>query len=208
MATLSVGRRARQVARDRGKVRVLWSLPPGDAWVGAELENQGLRNEDAPGFEAVVDALALEEPPAGEVPDDVQVAVVETWEQYRDSFAVNVASFGVPDPPESAVRERFERYGRTAPFFKMVCASIDGRVVGTGSVGFSPVGLNLLAGCILPEARGRGVYRAMVHKRWQIAVDHGTPALVIQAGRMSRPICERMGFRFVDSIRTYVDELG
>jgi hypothetical protein len=33
------------------------------------------------------------------------------------------------------------------------------------------------------------------------------PALTVQAGRMSRPICERMGFAFVGAVRVFVDEL-
>jgi hypothetical protein len=43
--------------------------------------------------------------------------------------------------------------------------------------------------------------------RWDLAVERGTPALTVQAGRMSRPICERMGFGFVEAVRVFVDNL-
>jgi GNAT superfamily N-acetyltransferase len=60
---------------------------------------------------------------------------------------------------------------------------------------------------VLPEARGRGVYRALVQARWRAAAARGTPALTVQAGRMSRPICERLGFAFLAPIRVFVDQL-
>jgi len=38
------------------------------------------------------------------------------------------------------------------------------------------------------HARGRGAYRALVAARWADAVERGTPALVTQAGAMSKPM--------------------
>ena len=58
---------------------------------------------------------------------------------------------------------------------------------------------------MLPEARGRGAYRALVAARWRDAVARRTPLLVTQAGRMSRPILARLGFREVCEIRILVD---
>jgi hypothetical protein len=55
-----------------------------------------------------------------------------------------------------------------------------------------------------PEG-GRGVYRAVVRARREAAVARGTPALVVQAEQMSRPILERLGFRAVCTIRALVD---
>jgi hypothetical protein len=40
-----------------------------------------------------------------------------------------------------------------------------------------------------------------------VAVDRGTPALTVQAGRMSRPILERSGFEPVVDVRLFVDSL-
>jgi hypothetical protein len=47
---------------------------------------------------------------------------------------------------------------------------------------------------VLEGMRGRGAYRALLAARWIEAVGLGKPALVIQAGAMSRPILERSGF--------------
>jgi len=43
--------------------------------------------------------------------------------------------------------------------------------------------------------------------RWELANERGTPALTMQAGRMSKPIAERLGFEFVGQARLYVDTL-
>jgi GNAT superfamily N-acetyltransferase len=80
-------------------------------------------------------------------------------------------------------------------------------VIATSYAAFGDAGVNLFGGSVLPEARGRGVYRALVQARWEAAVARGTPALTVQASRMSRPICERLGFVFVAPVRVFVDQL-
>jgi hypothetical protein len=65
--------------------------------------------------------------------------------------------------------------------------------------------VTLSGAATLSEARGRGAYRALVHARWQDAVDRGTPLAVTDAGRQSLPILARMGFREVCTIRALLD---
>lgn len=55
-------------------------------------------------------------------------------------------------------------------------------------------GIDLSGAAVLPTARGRGVYRALIVHRWRDAVERGTPALTVQAGAMSTPILEQLGF--------------
>ena len=86
-------------------------------------------------------------------------------------------------------------------------ALIDGRVVGTATAFVGDAGVNLFGGSVVEDARGRGVYRALVQARWELANERGTPALTMQAGRMSKPIAERLGFEFVGQARLYVDTL-
>ena len=58
-------------------------------------------------------------------------------------------------------------------------------------------------------ARGRGVYRALVHERWSYAVARGTPALVTHANpNTSYPILLRLGFEEVCTIRRLEDARG
>jgi len=68
-------------------------------------------------------------------------------------------------------------------------------------------GVALMGGAVLAEARGRGVYRALVRARWEHAAARGTPLLIVQAGEMSRPVLERLGFERHGDIHLYVDRL-
>jgi hypothetical protein len=56
--------------------------------------------------------------------------------------------------------------------------------------------------------RGRGVYRALVRARWDAAVAHDTHALTVTAGRMSRPILERLGFVTVGWVDCLLDRVA
>jgi GNAT superfamily N-acetyltransferase len=68
-------------------------------------------------------------------------------------------------------------------------------------------GVNLFGGSVLEEARGLGVYQALIAARWEAAVARGTPALTVQAGRMSKPIVEKLGFVGVGQAHIYVDTI-
>ena len=63
----------------------------------------------------------------------------------------------------------------------------------------------MIGGGVVPQARGRGVYRELVQARWDDAVAAGTPALCTQAGRMSRPVLEPLGFQAVAEQEVLLD---
>ena len=60
---------------------------------------------------------------------------------------------------------------------------------------------------MLEHARGLGVYNALIRARWEAAVARGTPALTVQAGRMSKPILEKLGFQDVGQAHIFVDTI-
>jgi len=67
-------------------------------------------------------------------------------------------------------------------------------------------GVALMGGAVLPEARGRGLYRALVRARWDDAVERGTPALAVMANPdTSYPILRRLGFEDVCVVRRLED---
>ena len=67
----------------------------------------------------------------------------------------------------------------------------------------SPLGLYLAGGSTLPEARGRGCYRALVRARWDEAVALGLPGLAVQAQyKSSAPILRRLGFVETGTVHT------
>ena len=118
-------------------------------------------------------------------------------------------AFGHPEEMRASWREtrpllyELEQQDVSATYL----AFVDSQPVAAATAVFAEAGVMLLGGATLPQARGRGCYRALVQARWDDAVRRGTPALVVQAGQMSRPILERLGFSFVSQLRVLVDEL-
>ena len=172
------------------------SATPGD--LTDRLQAHGLVPDDRPGSGSHATAMVLvAEPPAP--PDDIVARRVESFDEFLAARRVVDAAFQVP---EGEVKEHeavaAESYARelagSAP--RTYVALLDGEIVGDGRALFEsdcPAVL-MVGGAVLPHARGRGVYRALVHARWRDAVAWGKPALAVHAGAMSRPILERLGF--------------
>ena len=133
--------------------------------------------------------------------------MTETWDDFYAAAHVGEQVFGMPPVSDDVLRARYNDYRNPDNPGRGFIALIDGRVIGTSYAAFGDAGVNLFGGSVLPEARGRGVYRALVRARWEAAVNRGTPALTVQASRMSRPICERLGFVFVAPVQVFVDQL-
>ena len=53
----------------------------------------------------------------------------------------------------------------------------------------------LFGGSVIPQWRGRGIYRAMVAARAKAAADRGIRWCLVDAGPKSEPILKRLGFR-------------
>ena len=198
---------ARTVARERGKAIVAWWIAREHDALAPQLEVCGLVNEDTPGFESIENAMVLTDAPAGSSDPTIEVRVRETWEEFLDAYEVGKAAFGTPEMPEEALRHEFETVSAAGSTGRSFIAYLEDRPVGTSFGMPGTAGVNLFAGAVLEEARGRGVYRAMVEARWRWAVELGTPALTVQAGRMSRPILEKLGFELVEPVRVFVDKL-
>jgi GNAT superfamily N-acetyltransferase len=85
-------------------------------------------------------------------------------------------------------------------------AEADGRVVSAGWVRF-PRGTEfatLWGGATLPEWRRRGIYRALVARRAQVAVQRRCRSIQVDASDQSRPILERLGFVAVTTTTPFV----
>jgi predicted N-acetyltransferase YhbS len=199
---------AREWFRERGRARFTWAVAdtaaPAD--LAERLVGLGLEpSEEEPVFAGMV----LEHEPPGT--PGVEVRRVETYEDQVAAIEVAMDSFGLTEeeraPAREGLRENWER-AKDDPRGDEFVALVDGQVVGSGGVSYTEAGLYLGGGNVAPAARGRGVYRALVLARWDVAVHRGTPALVTQAGKMSRPILERLGFRTVCEIRPFLDESG
>jgi ribosomal protein S18 acetylase RimI-like enzyme len=180
-----------------------WTAEPTD--VAARLEAQGLaRNDDPP----ALTGMTCSKPP----PEETSVAVrrVETLEEYLAMIEVDFHAWSsVPhDLEERRQRER-DRFApmRATGTVHHFAGFLDGELVGFGRAIDMDAGVALFGGAVLPHARGRGVYRALVRARWEHAAARGTPLLVVQAGPMSEPILARLGFRRHGRIELYCDRL-
>lgn len=202
---------ARAAARERGKRLLAWLLAPEHDGLRSALEREGLVNADAPGFEAIEQAMVLVRAPSGEAGRGVAVGAVESYEDFTAAMSVLLEAFEFPEAMRaeaaSELPQRWEEYRRPGNPIRHYVARIEGEVVGTAGAGFADAGVNLHGGAVLERARGRGVYRALTMARWDDAVQRGTPALTVQAGRMSGPVLAKLGFTPVGEIRVYVDDL-
>ncbi|HWJ67651.1 MAG TPA: GNAT family N-acetyltransferase [Nocardioides sp.] len=90
-----------------------------------------------------------------------------------------------------------------------VVAYLDGRPVGSGGITVAGADGRLWGGVVLPETRGRGVYRAILAARLRYALDHGCDLAVVK-GRVetSGPILRRAGFTAYGQERSWLLPIG
>jgi GNAT superfamily N-acetyltransferase len=190
--------------------RVAWVVGPSctPADLTARLEGLGFVPADRPPYEPVATAMVLTEEPDVGGTEAVEVRPVETFEDYLVSDEIAGVAFGDDERALEAYAkvapERFAAYSARDDYVRLL-AFVDGSAVAVGMANAGEHGLLLGGAGTLPDARGRGAYRALVRARWDEAVKRGTPALVILAGAMSRPIVERAGFRPICELAVLMD---
>jgi GNAT superfamily N-acetyltransferase len=167
------------------------------------LTSLGMTAYEDPPLEPSYACMALVTPPQG---PPSQGVIVREAKELSDFVAIGelaTASFGITGDDRVALIENMKkRYElRKDKRFRVntYLALIDGELVGEAQAVMTDTGTNLSGSTVAASARGRGVYRALVAARWEEAVARGLPALTVQAGHLSRPILERLGFQTVDT---------
>jgi GNAT superfamily N-acetyltransferase len=199
----------REVARERGSALVRWWV--GDLATPADAANELARLGLAPDVdEEVLTSMALVGPPDGDAPGEIDVRRVESVDDYVRAIEIDARSW---DTPEQAVTDRLARAREQWPAMHAAGRTL----VYLAFVGGEPVGFAravvvgdaalMNGGTVVKHARGRGVYRALVNARRRDLAERGVTSLVTQAGKMSRPILERLGFEPLGEIRLLVDRL-
>ena len=198
----------RAIARGAERASVVW-------WVGELstpddivdlLAAEGLvPDEDEP----VLGSLILDHMPAGS-PPDIEIVRVDTLEDFLAAQDIDLMTMEIT--PEERERMRTGNAGqwesvRDDGITKTYLARADGRPVAFARSAYGADGVALLGGGTLEADRGNGYYTALVHARWQDAVQRGTPLLCTEAGKLSRPILESLGFELLGEIRLLVDRL-
>jgi 8-oxo-dGTP diphosphatase len=178
---------------------VLWPVHPATvpAGLGAALQRVGAEVD----LRTDISSYDLTGPPPSlDVPDDVAVELVTGAGQLEEAYPVIAAAFDEPLPSpqfrasDAADLAEQAALGQAQQQFRFV-ARIDGRVVGSGGVTVDGPVAKLWGAAVHPDARGRGVYRAILAARLALATRRGARfALVKARDATSAPILRRAGF--------------
>ena len=142
---------------------------------------------------------------AGLEPDDEETVVVAEAESIPpppEDVELRIVTEEFVDLAASVFGDRFELPEKAVA----VVALVDGQPVSGGRVDFED-GVEfagLFGGVTLPEFRGRGLYRATVARRAELARERGYRWLYSDALPTSRPILERLGFVPITTTTPYV----
>jgi GNAT superfamily N-acetyltransferase len=179
---------ARRLVAENGHTRSTWTVGPSCRPIGlaTNLRARGFVPAMPP-LEHSLTAMALVKPPPAP-PDGVAAKLVTDFDEYVAAHRISLAGFAVSDDVAAqqlaALPDMWKRYDGVNRFAHLVF--VDGRPIGSSFTLAGTIGLVLNGSSVLPEARGRGAYRALVAARWARAVELEKPALVVQAGSMSR----------------------
>lgn len=193
--------------RDQGRAEFTWWV--GTSAVPGDLEARLLARGAAPWDDDVITMMtAVQPPPEAE---GVEVRRVETFEDFvlAREIAWEAAEFSEEQAREAraTLPEKWQERVR-ADDGAAYLAYVDGDAVAAGDILFLPFAGFLSGASTKPAERGRGAFRALVRARWDEAARRGTPALVVGAGGMSRPILERIGFTAAAVQHVLVDRSG
>ncbi|HEV3350517.1 MAG TPA: GNAT family N-acetyltransferase [Methylomirabilota bacterium] len=191
----------------------MWTLDP-DAQppdFAEQLAKHGA-HPDPHGAEAQVMVMAIEAtvnaPPIEGLVIRDALADLETF-LMANKAAVEAFEANLPiDSPESiAMQDRRRLNFRAEGNRHLLLATVDGEPAGSAGMGvFPPTAAILQGGAVRPKFRGRGIYRALVAARQEIARRAGVEdGLTVWGGHMSGPILAGLGFEKVGWRRFYVD---
>jgi hypothetical protein len=198
----------RAIAREADQSRAVW-------WVGELsrpddvldlLAAEGLVPDE---HEPTLASLVLERQPQDGSPE-LEVTRVATLEDFLAAQEIDLITMDVEPEERERMLEGNRTFWdtvRTDGIVQTFLGRVAGRPVAFARSAYGAHGVALLGGGTLEADRGNGYYSALVHARWQDAVERGTPLLCTQAGRMSQPILERLGFERLGEIRLLADDL-
>ena len=164
------------------------------------LAELGLEPDDPPELRSLTIAKA----PAGEPKVEVEVRRATTVEEFLQGLEIDWEAFEIAEEERelrrAEAREAWPKY-QVDGTLSVYLALVDGEPVGFGRDVFTRHGVIMLGGATLPEARGQGVYTALVLARWAHAAERGVQRLVVSAGPQSAPVLDHLGFEPMGKVR-------
>jgi GNAT superfamily N-acetyltransferase len=148
-----------------------------------------------------------------DVPDVPGLEIHDALADPASFISANVAAaeaFGSPlpivEPAAAAALERRRLNALAAGNYRYLLATVHGEPAGAAGMSlYPPAGATINGGSVRPKFRGRGVYRAMVAARLEMARRAGVGGLAVWGGEMSAPILAALGFQAVGWKRFYID---
>jgi GNAT superfamily N-acetyltransferase len=191
----------RALLRERGRGPSQWEFGPSATPpdLEAQLRELGFVPDVEPRQWMML--LTREPPPV----DGVEARPAQSADELARAFDVMQRAFGHGGSTTDA-NDAWAR--RDTARRETFVALLDGEIVGAATASYTDAAVQLNAGAVLPEARGRGVYRALVGARWRAAQVRGLAAAVTQAGVMSRDVLVRLGFEVCGEITSMIDAVG
>jgi GNAT superfamily N-acetyltransferase len=195
-AVLAEAQRSRSLGRELEWKVYDHDAPPGLARL---LEEAGFQPDEPETLVARDLQLLGPSPPSG---GSVEVREVRDERGLDDAVAVSLESFG----PKGAVTMEKFRGRLDDPTARLFVAYAEGRPVSVGRLELPPhrTFASLWGGGTVPEFRRRGIYRALVRARADMAKARGYRFLTVDARETSRPILERLGFVPLTGVRGWV----
>ncbi len=191
-----VSRSAADYFATRGRDDFVWFIGPRSTPDGtvAALTSLGAR--------VLGDCAAMmldHEPPRM---DEVEVRPVASPEQLLTYRRIGIAAEAGADPTPEQLAEltstndvAWGDYASYAGRRRNFLAYLAGEPVSAAGLLLTEHGVAVMSGgATLPWARGRGLYRALVHARWSVARQMNAGPLAVQASTMSSPVLARAGF--------------
>lgn len=137
------------------------------------------------------------------VPAGVRIRTVTTEAEVRAMSAAVDAAFG--DTASQRTADALVARLARGDGMELWAAEVDGRFVGGGRL--EPVPgtefAGIWGGALLPEYRGRGIYRALTQARARSAIALGKTLVHSDSTEFSRPILERAGLVRVSTTTPY-----
>lgn len=196
----------RALFRSRGKTAMTWEVGPSTrpADLAERLLALGMALDHEPEVAGMVLTRSIEARASS-----VEVRRVTSLADFCAHARIYHLCFdrGAPPPTDADLAVDFERRRGREPHLARYLALSSGAPIAAADAVLSEHAVVLCGGATLPDARGKGAYRALVEARFREAEARGTPVLVVQAGSMSRPILSRMGFEEVTRVRVLLDKL-
>lgn len=193
--------RARALFKAHGRHQATWEV--GNSATPKNLAEQlmeiGMVPDDP---DPVATGMVLKQELAPSRKSNVFAKRVETLAEYVACCEIVENCFGTP--PDDNIQREFDQLKADHQKTRWI-ALLDGSPVAMADATHLEFATVLNGGATLPDARGKGAYRALLAARYEEAKRRGAPMLITQAGAMSRPILQSLGLEVISRVQIFVD---